>query len=120
MSLFITIVICDLTYDLFLFSDLCFVNSGSQVGKILLGFVLFLLFVFPNLIGRLEILNESKHKSLSFRFVLAIIFHRFLSLDFVYSNVRQSISTGDLLIGLSYIGTRSYARLGLGFYHFCY
>ena len=87
-------------------TDLHLVDSGGR-GGISLGFVLFLLLVLPSLIGRLEILGGSRYGSLSLGFVSAMIFHRSLSLDLVCGSVGQSISSGDLLIGLSYGGTRS-------------
>ena len=108
MSLFVTVVTRDLTY-VFLCSvvtDLRFIDSGGR-SAILLGFVLFLLLVLPGLIGSLEILGGSRHRSLGLGFVPAMIFHRSLSLDLVCDSVGRSISSGDLLIGLSYVGTRS-------------
>ena len=107
MSLFVTVVTQDLTYVLLrsMVTDLRLVDSGGR-GGIPLGFVLFLLLVLPGLIGRLGILGGSRHGSLSLGFVPAIIFHHSLSLDLVCGSVGRSISSGDLLIGLSYVGTR--------------
>ena len=107
MSLFVTVVTRDLIY-VFLCSvvtNLRPVDSGGR-GGIPLAFVLFLLLVCPGLIGRLGILGGSRHGSLSLGFVPTIIFHCSLSLDLVSGIVGRSISSGDLLIGLSYVGTR--------------
>ena len=108
MSFFVTVVIQDLTYVFlcFVVTDLRFVDSGGR-GRIPFGFVLFLLLVLPSLIGRLGILGGSRHGSLSLGFVPAMIFHCSLSLDLVCGSVGRSISSKDLLIGLSYVGTRS-------------
>ena len=109
MSLSITVVTRDLTYILFLPSlvtDLRLVDSGDR-GGILLGFVLLLVLVLPGLIGRLGILGRSRYRSLSLGFVPTMMFHRSLSLDFVCGGVGRSIPSGDLLVGLSYVGTRS-------------
>ena len=122
MSLFITVVIRDLTYILLL----CSMVTGFRLldsdgrGGILLGFVLLLFLVFSGLIKRLGILGRSGYGSLSLRFVLAIIFHHSLGLNFVYSGVGRSIPSKDLLISLLYIRTRSSAHLGLDFHHFHY
>ena len=86
-------------------TDLCLVDSSGQDG-ILLGFMLLLLLIFPNLIGRLRILGRSGYKSLSLRFDPTMIFHCSLGLDFVYGSMGQSIPLGDLFVGLSYIRTR--------------
>ena len=107
MSLFVTVVTRDLTYVLLcsVVTDLRLVDSGGR-SRIPLGFMLFLLLVLPGLIGRLEILDGSRHGSLSLGFDSAIIFHRSLSLDLVCGSVGRLISLGDLLIDLSYVGTR--------------
>ena len=107
MSLFVIVIIHDLTYVFFLLSivtDLCVIDSCGR-DRIPLGFVLLLLLVFSGLIGRLRILNKSKYGSFSLGFVFAMIFYRSLSLDFVCTRVSRSIPSGDLLIGLSYVGT---------------
>ena len=108
MTFFVTVVTQDLTYVFFRFvvTDLRLVDFGGR-GRIPLGFVLFLLLVLPGFIGRLGILGRSRHGSLSLGFVPAMIFHRFLSLDLVCGSVGRLISSGDLLIGLSYVRTRS-------------
>ena len=109
MSLFITVVTLDLTYVLLLPSlvtDLRLVDSGDR-GGIPLGFVLLLFLVLSGLIRRLGILGRSRYRSLSLGFVPAMIFHRFLSLDFVGGGVGRSIPSGDLLVGFLYVGTQS-------------
>ena len=108
MSLFVTVVTQDLTYVLLcsVVTDLRLVDSGGR-GGIPLGFVLFLLLVLPGFIGRLGLLGRSRRRSLSLGFVPAIIFHCSLSLDLVCGSVGRLISSGDLLISLLYVGTRS-------------
>lgn len=106
MSFFVTIVTYDLIYIFFppfVVTNLCFVGSNGRVGKIPLGFVLFFLFILPNLIKKLEILGGSRYKSLSLRFIPATIFHCSISLDFFCGSVRRLTSLEDLLIGLLYI-----------------
>ena len=88
-------------------SGLSCVYSGSRGGVFSLSFMLFLFFVLPGLIGRLEILGASKHRNLGFGFVPAMIFHCSLGLDFVCGGVERSISLGDLLVSLPYIRTWS-------------
>ena len=54
--LFITVVIRDLTYiplPLFVVTNLCLIDSGGQGSEIPLNYMLFLLLVYPGLIGRL-------------------------------------------------------------------
>ena len=108
MFLFVTVVTQDLTYVLprSVVTDLRLVDSSGR-GRILFGFVLFLLHVLPGLIGRLGILSGSRHGSLSLGFVPAMIVHCSLSLDLVCGSMGRLISSGDLLIGLSYVGTCS-------------
>ena len=108
MSLFVTVVTRDLTYVLLrsMVTDLRLVDSGGR-GGIPLPFVLFLLLVLSGLMRRLRILGGSRHGSLGLGFVPAMIFHRSLSLDLVCGSVGRMISSGDLLIGFSYVGTRS-------------
>ena len=55
--------------------------------------------------GRFGILGGSRYRSLSPGFVHTMIFHHSLNLDFGCSDVGQSISSGDLLIGLLYVRT---------------
>ena len=108
MSLFVTVVIQDLTYVLLrsVVTDLRLVDSGSW-GGIPLGFVLLLLLIFLGLIGRPGILGRSGYGNLSLGFVLAMIFHRSLDLDLVCGSMGRSISLEDLLVSLSYMRTWS-------------
>lgn len=84
-----------------------YVNFDSRVNIILLVFLL-LLFIFLNLIKRFEILDKSKSfKSFeSFRIVTVMVFYCFLSLDFLYSNMRKSTFLKTVLIDFSYVKTR--------------
>ena len=88
-------------------SGLSCIYSGSWVGAFSLGFVLFLILVLPGLIGRLGILVRSRHRSLGLGFVPVMICYYSLGLDLVYGGVGRSIFLRDLLVGLSYIKTRS-------------
>ena len=109
MFFFVTVVIRDLTYVFLLppmVTDLRLIDSSGQ-GGIPLGFVLFLLLIFPNLIGKLGILGRSRYGNLSLGFVPMMIFHCSLSLNFVCSGMCRLISLEDLLIGLLYVRTRS-------------
>ena len=109
MSLFVTVVIQDLTYVLLLcsmFTNFRFVDSGGR-GRVLIDFLLLLLLFFPGLIGRLKILGGSRYRRLSFGFVPAITFHCSLGLDLVCVGMDRSIPLGDLLVGLLYIKTWS-------------
>ena len=111
LFLFITVVIYDLTYIFFLpfpVTDLCHVNSSSRIGRILLIFLLLLLFILSCLIKRIKILGKSRHRSLkSLRFIFSIAFYCFLGLDLVCGSVGWLTSLKTMLIGLSYIKTWS-------------
>ena len=113
MTFFITVEIRDHTQvSKFFFllaglSGLSCVYSAWRDGAFLFSFVLLLLFILSGFIGILRILVGSKHGSLSLRFDSVMVFYRFLSLELVYGSVGRSIFSGDLLICLSYVGTRS-------------
>ena len=110
------VVTCNLTYILFLpfvVTSLRFIDSGGQ-NKILLvpsSVPSVFLFFFLSFLGAFSVISAlscyflggSRHLSLGV--VSAMIFHCSLSLDFVCGRVRQLISSRDLLIGLSYVGT---------------
>ena len=118
MSLFVIVVTRDLTSVLllpFMVINLHLVDSGGR-GRILLIFFLVtsaLLLLLPNFLGALSVISAlschflggSRHLSLGVD--LAMIFHRSLGLDFVCGGVGRSILSGDLLVGLLYIRTRS-------------
>ena len=87
-------------------TNLCLFDFGGR-GGISLGFVLLLPLILSGLIGWLRILGRSRYGSLSLGFVPAMIFYRFLSLDFVYGGMGRSISLEDLLVSLSYVETWS-------------
>ena len=108
MFLFVTVVTRDLTYVLlrFVVTDFCLIDSGGR-GRISLGFVLLLFLVLSGLIGRLGILDRSGYGSFGLGFVPTMIFHRSLGLDLVCVGMSRSISSRDLVVGFSYIKTRS-------------
>ena len=81
---------------------------------------LFFLLVVPGFIKRLLNLGGSRHESFSLKLVFAIIFHHSLILDVVCDSMCRLIFSGDLLIGLSYVGSWSQVRFSLGSYCFCY
>ena len=99
-------------FFLSMITDLRLVDSNGQ-GRILLVFSSVLpafLLLFLSFLGALSVisvlschfLNGSRY--LNLWVVPTMIFHCSLSLDFVCSSVRRSISMGNLLIGLSYTG----------------
>lgn len=104
ISFFVIVVTSNFTYVpllSFLVINLCYIDFGDRINRIPLIFLLLLLFIFFNLIGRLEIFGESRHESLgSLGFVSGMIFHRFLSLNFVKREltVKTYITVKDLSI----------------------
>ena len=106
MSLFVTIVILDLTY-IFLLCDLRLVDSGGWIGGLSLVFMLFPSPVSPGLVRRLRILGGSGLGSFSLGLVLAVVFCCSLGLDLVNGSVGGPVPLKDLLIGFPYVGTRS-------------
>ena len=106
MSFFITVIICDLTY-VFLppATNLCLVDFGDRIGRILFVLMLFPLLVLLGLVGRLGILGKSGHRSFSLGFVLAMFFYCFLRLNLVCSDVGRRASSKDLLISFLYVKT---------------
>lgn len=107
VSFFDIVVIYDLTYILFLLffiTDFYCIDSNSQVGGMVLVFLLLLLLTFSGLIGWRRILKKSECIR-NFRFVPTIVFYYSLSLNLIYGNVSRLTFLEIILIGLLYVKT---------------
>lgn len=105
----------------FLLVIFCCFNFGGKFGGISLVFLLFLFFILSGLIKKLGILGRSRRKSFkSLRFIPAMVFHHFLSLDLIYNDVGWLPCLKVMLIGFLYVKTRLYICFSLGCYCFCY
>ena len=118
MSFYIIVVTRDLTYVLYLpfvVTDLRLVDSSGRnrlplILFLVLPTLLLLLLSFFKALSGISALSGhflGGSRYLSLGVVPAMIFHCSLSLDFVCGGVRRLISLEDLLIGLSYVETRS-------------
>ena len=105
MSLFVTIVILDLTYVSLLF-DLRLVDSGGRGGGVPLVFMLSPPPASPGLIRKLGILGRSGLESFSLGLVPAMVFRCSLSLDLMGGGIGRSVLPETAQISFSYVGTQ--------------